>query len=113
MAKFAFTKRFDTGDLLPGATYEKTWTSTENLILHRIYLQSTDGIALTKSLFWLKVDKDVITLDDAPAMLFESDQYNVLTLDLELKQGSEVNFIFKNLESGSIQVYITFELYRP
>jgi hypothetical protein len=111
--KFAFTKRFDTGSLADGATYEKTWSSTENLILHKIFIQATDGSALDKSLFWLKVDKDIYTLEDAPALLFYPDYQRGLTLDIELKQGSEVNFIFKNLEGATKQVYITLELFRP
>jgi hypothetical protein len=113
MAKFAFTKRFDTGSLASGATYEKTWTSTEPLILHRVYIQSVDGTDLTKSLFWLRIDKDVITLDDAPVLFLGADPLTNEPLDLELKQGSEVNFIFKNLEGSEKQVYITFELFRP
>jgi hypothetical protein len=113
MPKFAFIKRFDTGSLADGATYEKTWTSTESLILHKIFIQAVDGSALNKSLFWLKVDKDIYTLDDAPALLFYPDYQKGLTLDIELKQGSEVNFIFKNLEGAAKQVYITLELQRP
>jgi hypothetical protein len=113
MPKFAFTKRFDTGSLVSGATYEKTWTSTEPLILHRIYIQSTDGADLPKSLFWLKVDKDVFTLDDTPVLFLGADPLTNEPLDIELKQGSEVNFIFKNLEGTTKQVYITFELFRP
>jgi len=113
MPKLAFTKRYDTGSLADKETFQKEWTSPKDLIIHRIFIKSVDGIELKKSLFWLKVGDDVYTEDDIPASIWGPDILVSPVIDINFSKAKTLNFIFKNLEGATKQVYITFELYEP
>jgi hypothetical protein len=113
MARIAFTKRFDTGTLATGATFEKEYPVSESLVLHRIYIQEQGGTALNKSLFHLEVGGKNMFADDLPARILGPHAEVNEPLDLDVPAGSVIKMIFKNLEASSVACYITLWFTTP
>jgi len=105
--KIELTKRFDTGSLADGATWEKQYTVTEDYILERIFIQDVDGGELNKSLFHLEVGAKNVFADDLPAKNLTPALDENLELNLDCPKETIIKMIFKNLEGATKQCYIT------
>jgi hypothetical protein len=113
MPVIAFTKRFDTGTLTSGATWEKEYPVSEHYTLHRIYIQEQSGTNLNKSLFHLEVAGKNVFADDLPAKILGPYAEVNEPLDLDVPAGSVIKMIFKNLEGSSVACYITLWFTTP
>jgi hypothetical protein len=113
MSQIAFTKRFDTGTLTSGATWEKEYPVSEHYTLHRIYIQEQSGTDLNKSLFHLEVGGKNVFADDLPAKILGPHAEVNEPLDLDVPAGSVIKMIFKNLEDSSVACYITLWFTTP
>jgi len=109
MAELFFTKRYNTGNLASGASYEQEYVLPEDAILERIYIQATDGSALSKSLFQLQYGNEILTRDDAPALIFGPTIETNDALNLPVAKNEAIRFVFKNLEAAAKEVYITLK----
>jgi len=107
MSQIAFTKRFDTGTLTSGATWEKEYPVSEHYTLHRIYIQEQSGTDLNKSLLHLEVGGKNVFADDFPALSLGVFNWENQPLDLDVPAGSTIKMILKNLETESIACYVT------
>jgi len=107
MPVISYTKRFDTGTLASGASWEKEYPVTEHYTLHRIYIQEQAGTALNKSLFHLEVAGRNIFADDLPAKILGAHDWENRPLDLDVPAGSVIKMIFKNLEASNVACYVT------
>jgi len=111
--ELVLTKRFDTGDLADGATFEKELPVHEHYTLHRIYIQALDGYELNKSLFHLEVGPKNYFADDLPAaILGKRDDMN-RPLNIDVPAESVIRMVFKNLEGATKRCYITLWFTKP
>lgn len=113
MPEVDIVKRFDTGTLADGATWEKQYSVTEHRVLHRIYIQSLDGMELNKSLFHLEVGAKNYFADDLPAKILGPTDFYNRPLDIDCPAETIIRMIFKNLEGASKNVYITLWFTKP
>jgi hypothetical protein len=113
MPVIAFTKRFDTGTLTSGATWEKEYPFSEHYVLHRIYIQEQAGTDLNKSLIHLEVAGKNIFAEDLPAKILGPHAEVNEPLDLDVQAGSVIKMIFKNLEDSDVACYITLWFTTP
>ena len=110
---FKYYKYFEKDAIADGLTYEDSWEADEDLKLKRIHIARKDGIALTKSTFYLKIAERIFTHPVVPASILAPDALISPTLDVSFRKGEKLFFTFKNLEGASVSIMITFEAHAP
>ena len=110
---FKHFKYFEKDDIADAATYEDTWSPTEDEKIKRIHLARKDGSSFTDSTFYIKVGKEVYTMDVVPCVVLGPDKLTSPELDIEVKAKATLSFTLKNLEGVSIDVMVTFECWEP
>jgi len=106
---FLYYKTYEKDSIADGGEFGDKWTADTNLVLKRIHIKRKTGEALTKSSFYLKIHERVHTHPIVPASILGPDILVSPILDLPFKTGESLDFLFKNLEGATIDIFISFE----
>ena len=112
MAKFYAFKTIDVGSVAADASTEKTWTSDDDYIIHKIHFVEKSGQTLYQYKVTISIDNYVITKDIVPASILAPDTLFAPILDVDLKKSQVLKFSIENGESASRDCYIVLELWK-
>ena len=101
-------KTVNTGSISAGSQKSDEWTETEDIKLIKVIITERSGTTLNASTFYLKIGEDVITLDYAPAKIFQANFNQVPELNISVPAKTTVHFVLKNNESSAINCDIAF-----
>ena len=110
---FKFYKYFEKDGIADNGTHEDKWSPTDAVKIKRIHLARKDGSGFTDSTFYLKVGKDVYTMDVVPCAVLGPDKLTSPELDIQVAAKETLSFTLKNLEGASIDVMETLECWEP
>lgn len=110
---FKFYKYFDEDALAIDGSHEEEWSPTEDVVIKRIHLARKNGSSFTDSTFYLKVGKEVYTMDVVPCAVLGPDKLTSPVLEIPVKAKATLSFVLKNLEGVAIDVMETFECWGP
>ncbi len=113
MASFLFYKTFRISGIANGSTSTQTWVADADYVIQKIFIKRPDGISLTKSTFYFKIDETVYTRDIVPAKIIGEDELVSPELNIPFKKGQTLYFVFQNLEGSTIDVDIVFKIVSP
>jgi len=111
MPFYAF-KTIDVGSVAAGGSIEKTWTSDDDYIIHRVRFVEKAGATLYKYEVTISVDNYVITKDVIPGEVLAGAWGQLPILDVSIKRAQVIKFSIANNEASARDVYIVLELHK-
>ena len=112
MPKFYAFKTIESFTVSAGSTTEKTWTSDNDYIIHKIRLVETTSVGLVNLETTITMNGYAITKDVVPGNVLDGYWNQLPTLDIEIKKSQVIKFSFENTSSSDITLYVVMELWK-
>ena len=119
MAKFYAFKTIDSFTVSAGSTVEKTWTSDDDYIIHKIRLVETTtvGLANLKTTITMAIAQEpgrpsVLTKDIVPGSVLTGYENQLPTLDIDISKSQVIKFSFENAGTSDVTIYVVMELWK-
>jgi len=112
MAKFYAFKTISSFTVSAGSTVEKTWTSDNDYIIHKIRLVETTSVGLVNLETTITMNGYAITKDIVPGNVLDGYWNQLPTLDLEIKKSQVIKLSFENKATSDITLYVVMELWK-
>jgi len=110
--KFVTFKTLDVGSVAGGASFEKTWPSDDDYIIHRIFIVEKTGATLYNVVATILIDSSPICKEDIPLSILGSDVMNGIILDLEFKKDRVFKIAGKNNTTTTYNFFVVLELHK-
>jgi len=112
MPKFYAFKTIGSFTVSAGSTVEKTWTSDNDYIIHKIRLVETTSVGLVNLETTITMNGYAITKDLIPGNVLDGYWNQLPTLDLEIKKSQVIKLSFENKATSDITLYVVMELWK-
>ena len=112
MAKFYAFKTIESFTVSAGSTQEKTWTSDNDYIIHKIRLVETTSVGLENLETTITMNGYAITKDIIPGNVLDGYWNQLPSLDIEIKKSQVIKLSFENTSSSDITLYVVMELWK-
>ena len=101
-------RAFYTGTISAGSSYEKVWTPSRDIHIHKILFVDRSALDLSAVDVYIKIGDDVITRDQAPASVFGQDNWVSIPVDVDVKAGTTIYFKITNNDSVDHDLAVVF-----